>query len=367
MDETIRLGQLITVGVGVIYPTMVVLLPGALIRDAGRWAWLTLPLCGAGVGAVAAAAYRSPVLRQEGLIGAALRVGGPWAGRALLATVWLTAAAYGVLIVRQLALAGLTVYVSADVPLIVLVAMPIILATLVAALGIGVLARVAVIVIPLMVLNNIPWLGISLPSLHISWLRPAVPSNLDFASPPALSLAGAFMVEIFLLAVWTDKLNAVPRARDGSLLALKVIGMVVLLGTLAVAQVIAFFGPERAGQFLMPTAELARELAYPDFIQGLNAIASPFLILGGMVKLAFYELTLVRLQRTLVPLGAPVWHAIAVGLLLGVAGATLLPDTFDLLRALTVIGDAGMAVFGGLPLLLLVGSAFAPRRRRQAA
>lgn len=365
VNETISLRQLTTIGVALIYPTLVLLVPGDLIRAAGRWAWLSLPLAGVVIGLVAAAAFRSPVLRKEGVVGATMRMGGPWVGRGVLVAAWLAVAADGTLIVRQVALASLTVYPGGHVSLLILGAMPVILASVIAALGLGVLARVAGIVVPLIIFANVPWIGLSLASIHVNWLLPLVPANLGFASAPAMSVAGAFLVEVFLLAFWTDRLDSVPRARDGSLLPVTVLAIVILFGDMAVAQITGFFGPARAGQFLIPSAELARELAYPDFVQGLDAIASPFLILGGTLKLAFYETTLLRLQRTILPVGAPAWHAAAIALLLGIAGATLLPNAFVLLRALHTFGTLDACVFTVLPLLLILGSVVAPVRRRR--
>jgi hypothetical protein len=268
-------------------PTLVLLLPGELLRQGGRWAWWT-PLLAALPAAGLAAVAGWLGARGGDLVTAARRVLGPLAGRLLLGTAWVATGAYTVVITRELGEGARATFVSGGVPLGPLALLALLPAGLLAWLGPVVIARVAALVAPFLGAMYLIGLAAAVPVMHAVWALPLLPADGRFASWPALGITWVWLAEpAFLGVLVAHRLDGEGRRRAGLVLAAAALAGAGLLA-LGLLALVADFGPARAAQLLLPFQLLSEDLAYSPYLEHLDTLVMPIEILAGLSKLAIF-------------------------------------------------------------------------------
>jgi len=299
--ETLTARQVFWLGVLTMFPTAALMLPGDLLRAGGRYAWWT-PLVAA-----------LPALGLMWLVGTLVRRRGPLLrqptgllGRALAGLLWLALGAYVVLIVREFAQVAAVTFIFEDVPLPVLAAAGVIAAGLAAWAGLPVLARPAEIVVSLLLLAYVGLLVAMIPFSHFAWALPLLPRNFAFAGWQPLGRTWVWLVEPALLSLAVDEVNPDQQSRMTRSLA-GAVGLVAGLLALTTWMLVADFGPARAGELVLPLYEAAREASFGLFIEHLEALFIPIVIIGGCGKLGVYYWLWARVGRRMAGGSSDLW------------------------------------------------------------
>lgn len=326
------------------FPTIILLLPGDLVRLGGRYGWwtpladalLTVPLVGV-LGRLAG--------RHGDAVAVPLDRLGPILGRIIVLLLWAGLGAYAVIITREFAAVAETTYVSGDVPLAVLTALGLIVAGLAARLGIVVVARGAEVMAPALLAVLVALAVAALPTVHVIWALPLLPRNAGFAAPQALGRTATFLIEPALLALVMGQADRPTRRRAGTILAGATAAAAGLTAVFTWAM-IAQFGPPRAGEVLIPFFLMAKRIMLGSFLTHLELLFIPIILAGGAGKMAIYYWLWVRCGEGLTGGGRGVW--LILGLLgLGTASVIALPNPIVLDRSMYVV-----LTLGALPTLL---------------
>ncbi len=339
-------------------PTMIMLLPGELLRQGGRWAWWT-PLVAAPPAAALAWAAGWLAAHDGDMVEHARRALGPIAGRLVLAATWAATGAYTIIIVREVGEGARATFVSGNVPLGALVLMVLLPAGILAWLGPVVIARVASLVAPLLTAAYLGGLVVALPVLHIIWALPLLPGDGRFATWPPLGIAWVWLVEPALVGVLVaHRLDPAARRRAGLVLAGVTITAAILLA-LGLWALVADFGPPRAAQLILPFQLFSEDLPYSPYLEHLDTLVMPIQMLSGLGKVGIFLWLQTRLAggatvRCWAP-AALVSESVAAGIL----GLVLFPNALAVDRSLYRLADFALPVLaGGILLPYLVGRAW---------
>lgn len=314
------------------FPTMVMLLPGDLVRLGGRGAWWT-PL----VAAVPALALLWLLVRLAAPLGdpraVALRVLGPVLGRTLLLAEWLALGAYVVVVVREAAEISQVTLVIANVPVWLLAACMLVPSGLLVWLGPVVLGRTASLVGPILVLMFLIVLGSVLPAIHALWARPLLPRDARFIAWRPLLETWVWDAEpLFLGLALLTHLHPTARRVAGPTLELAM-GTSSLLTALGTWMLLALLGPHGAAGLQLPALELVNRITFGPFVQHLQSFVLPIEAMGTALKLAVFLWVWARLGEAIT--GAPLRVCLLVeaGLGLGL-GMGLFPNVLGVDEAL---------------------------------
>jgi hypothetical protein len=345
------------------FPTILVLLPGDLLRYAGRFAWWTPLLAGAAatlvVWALGAAAG------QQGGIEAALSRGlGPVAGRLLMAVLLAALAAYTVVVTREYAQLAFATFVFENVPLWLLTALGLGVAGMAAWLGLTVIARGAEITGPLLLWVHLVLLAAALAFSHVIWARPLLPTNTHFARPAAVALTWVWLAEPVTGVFMMEHAAPGVRRRAGRLLA-QATALAAGVTAVGLWVMVADFGPARAAEFVLPMFNLTKEMTLGSFLQHFELVLIAVALLGGAGKMAIFYWLVARAGRYLTRGGSRPWLLAAL-LGLGAASVFLFSNVLDVGAALrwVLVPWALPALVGGVALAYAAG---ALRRRRSRA
>lgn len=268
------------------FPTILLLLPGDLLRLGGRYAWWT-PLVAA-VPAMMVVWGAGSLARRHGSLGAvALDRLGPVAGRIPLVVIGAALGAYTVVITREFAQVALATYVFESVPVSVLTVLGLIVAGLAAWLGMTVIARGAEVVAPTMIWVYLALVAASLPFSHVSWALPLIPRNAHFAALQPLGRTWVWLAEPVSLTLLLDRVDEPARRSGGRLLA-GAVGAAALLTAVVLWAIVADFGPPRAAEFVLPFFNLSKEITLGSFLEHLEVVLIPIILMGGTGKLAIF-------------------------------------------------------------------------------
>lgn len=350
--------QLFCVALLSMWSTLILLLPGGLLRLGGRYAWWT-PL----LAAPAAAAFNWGVGRLAATRGDLVDVArslGPVAGRALLLPAWAAVGLYTVAILREGSEGAAATFVAGSIPIPVFVLLGLIPAGLLAWLGPVVIGRTSSVLAPLLVGAFLIGLLLIEPVLHAIWALPLLPRDGDFAAWPPLLLAWEWLVEPAAVgALFMHSLQPAVRRAAGGILAAASLTAALCL-SLGLWVLVADFGPGRATQFSMPFLAAAGETGESVYVQHFDTLTVTFEMLGNMLKTGIFFWLWTCLSRGLSGLRGPL-PLLVVLAGAGVLAVVLFANVLALDRALY----AWVAVYG-LPVLaagLLVPYAAASCRR----
>jgi spore germination protein KB len=342
------------------FPTIILFLPGDLLRTGGRSAWWT-PLVVAPPALGLLWATGALARRFGSPIRAARDAFGPVAMRLVAGLLWAVLALYTVVVVREFAQGAAITYVFEDVPVAVLTAMGLVPAASAAWLGLVVVGRTAEAVLPVLLVVYLGLLLALLPFSHPVWALPLRPEQASFVSLQPLARTGVWLVEPALVTLAADELGQQGLARLPAVLAGAAAAIAVLLA-LTVWLMVADFGPIRAAQLTLPIYEAAREATFGAFLEHMEALFIPVVLLGGTGKMALFYWLWTRTGRELTGGGAGVW--LAGELVAGGAASVLFFRSavqLDLALYTVLARFAVPALVGGI-LLAYTGAAWRARR-----
>lgn len=326
--------QLFWLAFTMMFPTVILLLAGDLLRLGGRYAWYT-PLV-AGVPAAGLAWLAGWVLARRGELTRTLsRALGPLGSRLALAVVWAGVGAYAVIVVREFAQFSLVTYVFEDVPIPVLTLLGLIPGGILAWLGPTLIGRAAQVVAPVLILVYAGILLAALPFSHILWVLPLLPRSFDFATLQPLARTWVFLAEPALLTLLADHLGEQARRAAGRVLAAAV-GLSATLAAIGLWVMVADFGPPRAAQLTLPVFNLAKEATYGSFLEHLEVFLIPIVIMGISVKLSIFFWLWTQSGSSLTRGGRAVWLLVQL-VAAGAASIVLIPNTVVLDEALFTV------------------------------
>ena len=191
--------------------TLVLTVPGELVRWAGRGGWWT-PLAAAAPMVPLAFVIGQAGGRQGDAPARVLRRLGPVAGRALLLAVWVALAVDAAIVTREVAEGAGNVFVHATVPVPLLVAIIVATGMWLAQLGPVVMGRVATAITVGFVVCFVLGFVVATPSLHLLWARPLLPTDRRLLGGAPMTLTCLWLIEPALVgALMMDEV--LPSAR----------------------------------------------------------------------------------------------------------------------------------------------------------
>jgi len=316
--------------------TLILMVPGELLRLAGRGAWWT-PL----VVAIAAVPLAFVVGNRAGVCGDAItliqRRFGRLAAKALLIPVWLAFALDMTLILRETVEGTSMTFVAAQslVPRPLVTALVLAPGVWLALLGSVVLARVSSVVTVAVLGAFVSGALVILPQLHVLWLLPLLPTDGRFWRGSALLLTALWMIEPTLLGMLVmHKVQSVARRRAGAILAAATASGAVVLSA-SIVLVISDFGTGRAAEFVVPLLHVAQDLPYSLDLEHLDTLVVPVEILAALGKIGIFLWLWLRVSEAIAPVRAPWLLALQVGVA-AAAGFTLLPNIPALVHSMYV-------------------------------
>lgn len=287
------------------FPTILLLLPGDLLRYAGRYAWWT-PLV-AGVPACALSWIVGALAARYGDAGTAfVRALGPVAGRIPIAAVLASLAVYTTVATREYAQVAFSTFVFEDVPLWLLTMLGLMIAGMAAWLGLTVIGRGSEIMAPLLIWVHLFLFALALPFSHFIWARPILPRNPQFATLPPVALTWVWLVEPLAVPFMLSEVAADARRRAGPILA-GASGLAAAITAVGLWVMVADFGPARASSLVLPMFNLAKEMTFGSFLQHLEVLLIPVALMGGAGKLAIFYWLLTRIGTNLTGGSGRVW------------------------------------------------------------
>ena len=293
-------GQLFWLMFVLMFPTLVFFPPGDLIRDGGRWAWLT-PL----VAAVPACLLCSWVGRRAGKHGdwvAVARKGlGPVAAPAALALTWLPVAAYAVVIHREFADIASATYVLAMVPKAALLMIGIVVTMYVAWLGPIVMARAASLLGPMVVVVFLASIVLWLPSVRLVFVRPFLPANLDFLNADGLLLMTTWLIEPILGALLIHRASGPARQRAGRTFVAAA-ALAAVLTSVTTWVVVAVVSVQHGSTLSTPFITMLQAIQSGFFPLHLETVVVPVDLMAGTMKTGLFVWFMARLARGVAPL-----------------------------------------------------------------
>ena len=316
--------------------TLILIVPGELLRLAGRGAWWT-PL----VVAVPAVPLAFVVGNRAGACGDVVtliqrRFGG-LSARALLLPVWLAFALDMTLILRETVEGTSMTFVAAQslVPRPLLTALVLVPGVWLALLGSVVIARVSSVVAVAVLGAFVSGALVILPQLHVLWLRPLLPTDGRFWSGSALLLTALWMIEPALLGMLImHKVQSAARRRAGTILAAATASGALLLSA-SIVLVISDFGSNRAAEFVVPLLHVAQDLPYSLDLEHLDTLVVPVEILAALGKIGIFLWLWLRVSEAIAPVRAPWLLALQVGVA-AAAGFIMLPNVPALIQSMYV-------------------------------
>lgn len=335
------------------FPTMLLILPGDLLRMGGRYAWGTPLVAGlpavALVGLIGSRAGRSAGLHQalDSRFGAVF-------GRIALAAILAALAVYTTLSTREYAGLALSTFVFQDVPIWVLTVLGLIIAGAAASLGPTVIARGAEVVAPLLLAVTVLLLLAALPFSHFLWALPLWPRSTAFTGLRPISETWVWLVEPLALTLLLEHVQPEARAHAGSILAASA-ALAALMTAVGLWVIVADFGPVRASQFVLPFFGLSKDMTFGSFLQHFEVLLIPVALLGGTGKMAIFYWLFARTGQLLTAGGIRIW--LLVGLVgIGFASIVAFPNVAVLSAFLRTTGERLMMpalVAGFIALVLL--------------
>ena len=339
--------------------TLVLTVPGELLRWAGRGAWWT-PLAAATPMVPFAFLVGHAGGRQGDAVAMVRQRLGPVAGRGLLLAVWGALAIDAAIVSREVAEGASTVFVHAVVPVPLLVAIIVATGMWLAWLGPVVMGRVATAIALGFVITFVLGFVLATPVLHVLWARPFLPTDSRFLGTAPMTLSWLWLIEPALVgALVMDDVLPSARARAGTLVALATAAGAVLLST-ATWLTIADFGPVRAAEFAQPLPHVMQELPYSLYLEHLDSLVVPVEILTALVKVGLFLWLWARVSYGLIDLPTA-WLMPALALINGAASIVLFANDLDLDRSIY-----GYALYILPTLLVLFAVAYLPLGRRTA-
>lgn len=327
------------------FPTILLLLPGDLLRYGGRDAFWT-PLA-AGVPAAALVWVVGALASHQGeLTAACFRGLGPVVGRVVLAGVLAALAVYTVVATREYAQVAFVTFVFEDVPLWLLTAMGLVVAGMAAWLGLTVIARGAEIIAPLLLLVGALLLVAALPFSHALWARPLLPRNPRFAGVAPIALTWVWLVEPLMATLMLEHATAAARRVAGRTLAAAT-ALAALATAVGLWVIVADFGPARAAELVLPLFNLTKEMAFGSFLQHLEVVLIPVALMGGAGKMAIFYWLFARAGERLTGASGRLW---LVAGLIGLGAASVL-----LFGSVIAVGQALRSVVTPWAMPVLVG------------
>lgn len=344
------------------FPTIILLLPGDLLRIGGRYAWWT-PLVAAAPSVPLLWAVGAAAKRYGSLSGVACAAFGRVGGRLLLLAACAAVGAYVVFITREFATLAAATFVYQDVPVPVLTVLGLTLAGFAAWLGLTVVARGAEIMGPLLLGVHLLASATALLFAHVSWALPLLPRNARFAELGALARTWIWFAEPLLATLMIDHVAEDARGSAGRILAAAV-ATAAIVTAFGLWTLVAVFGPVRAAQLQLPFFDLARDLTFGGYVeQILELMLIPTVVMGAASKVAIFYWLWARSAEAATGVKRGLW--LPVGLLgLGVVSVIAFGNVLALDRALYRV----LAVFA-LPVLagsIVVPYAVSAARRRGA-
>lgn len=283
----VNASQLFGLGIISMLATLLLTLPGELLRQAGRGAWWT-PL----VAAVPAVPLAYAVGKRAGKQGDAVallrRLLGPFVGRVLLLLVWLAVAIDMAIITREVAEGTSASFSSAIVPVPVLVMLVLVPGMWLAWLGPMVIGRVATMISAGIIVSCVVGFLAVVPLMHVLWTRPVIPTDARFLGGAPMELSWLWLIEPALVGtlIMHEVQPSARRMAGGILAGATASGAILLSG--AIWLVIADFGPIRAAEFSVPILHIARELPYSMYLERLDSLVIAVGILGALVKVGLF-------------------------------------------------------------------------------
>ncbi len=338
--------------------TLVLTVPGELVRWAGRAAWWT-PLAAAVVLVPLAFAVGRAAGRHGDAVALARDRLGPVAGRLLLLAIWAALALDAAMVTREVADGAASVFVRAVVPLPLLIVTVVGPGVWLAWLGPVVMGRVATVVTVGFVVLFVLGFAVATPALHVLWTRPILPVDGRFLSPPPLVLVGLWLIEPTLtVALMMGQARASARARGGTVAALATAAGAFLL-TASIWLVIADFGPVRAAELAQPLLHVMQELPYTLYLEHLDSFVVPVEVLSALVKVGVFLWLWARISVGVLDLPT-VWLLPALGLANGGLAMAIATNGLELDRLLYQA-----TVYIVPAVLLLFAVAYVARGRRR--
>lgn len=302
-------------------PTDILFLPGTLLQNGGREAWLT--------SAIAAAPW---ILAAWGLGFAAGRLGdlvttartylGPIAGRIVLFAEWVAVGSYVIITIGGMIQMAEATFVTASVPMWVLTLLGLIPAGILAWLGPVVTGRTALVLGPslIAVLVGVELLTVS--TIHWLWVLPFWPRSLRFANTASILYSWVWLAEpVFIGAGLMHHVKPTARKACGRTMAL-VVTTLAALGTIGVWDIIATFGAQRAATFLLPFIPFVNGVRLGPHLGHLATVVIPVETAGAAVSTGILLWVWKRLS------GRAAWGmwsvAVVVGETIGAGGVALL-------------------------------------------
>jgi hypothetical protein len=280
--EPLTAHQLFWTAFIMMFPTMLLMLPGALLRMGGRYAWCT-PLVACLPAAALVWIVGGLAGRYGGLATVLGQAMGPVLGRLPLLVVWGALSIYVLTIVRESSVLAAMTFVVGDVPLWLLTLLGVFLAGVGAWLGLTVLARLSEFLGPVMVAAHVLLLAAAIPFVHVLWARPLIPRNADFLHLSPMALLWVWLAEPLATTLMCDHLDADARRRAGRALAGATVAAAAMT-SLGLWVIVADFGPARGAQLGLPFFNLAKEITMSAFLQHLEALVIPIALTGSAAK-----------------------------------------------------------------------------------
>ncbi len=287
------------------FPTIILVLPGDLLRLGGRYAWWT-PVTAAAPATALNWAVGSLAARRGSLADALYGAFGPLLGRVPLVAVWAALGAYTVVITREFAQVAFATYVFEDVPISVLTFLGLVVAGLAAWLGLTVIARGTEVIGPLMIWVYLLLLAAALPFSHLVWALPLLPRNGHFADLQPLARTWVWLAEPLAATLMLDDVDPSARRATGFVLA-GATASAALLTTIGLWVMVADFGPRRAAEFVLPFLNLSKEITFGAFLQHFEVFLIPVALMGGAGKMAIFYWLWSRSGERLTGAGRSVW------------------------------------------------------------
>lgn len=339
--------------------TLVLTVPGELVRWAGRGAWWT-PLAAATPMVPLAFLIGQAGGRQGDAVAMVRQRLGPVAGRGLLLAVWVALALDAAIVTREVAEGASNVFVHATVPVPLLVGIIVATGMWLAWLGPVVMGRVATAITLGFMISFAVGFVVATPVLHVLWARPLLPTDGRFLGTAPITLSWLWLIEPALFgALVMDEVLPSARASTGTLVALATAAGAVLLST-STWLVIADFGPVRAAEFAEPLLHVMQELPYSVYLEHLDSFVVPVEILSALVKVGLFLWLWARVSYGLIDLPLA-WLMPALALINGAASTVMFGNGLDLVRS-----TYGYALYILPALLVLFAAAYLPLGRRTA-
>jgi hypothetical protein len=304
-------GQLFWLLFVLMFPTMILLPPGDLVRSGGRWAWLT-PLAVAAPMAVLCGWVGNTAAQRGDWVTVARRRLGPIAGRATLALACLAVAFYNVVVHGEFLELSIRAFVLADVDKVPLELTGAVVTIYIALQRPVVMARTASILGPVVVILVLGAVLFWFPGIRLVLALPFLPTDAAFLNRDGLLLMATWLCEPMLGALLIQRVSGPARKAAGRTFAAAV-ALAGLVTSLATWTLVAIAGAQHGAALSIPFLSMLESVQAGFFPLHLETVVLPVLQMAGAVKAAIFVWFTARLAHGVVPIPLP-WLIVAFSL-----------------------------------------------------